>query len=161
TARVLQEAGLRVAFVPSRAVAEGLLDEFPDRVEGRRILIPRAREAREVLPEQWRAAGATVDVVPVYETVPDGEGIALLQQQLERGELDAITFTAASTVKHLLGSVGADALNSVAVICIGPITEQAAQAGGVRVDAVAEEYTIPGLLRRLEQFFAAKQFEGR
>jgi len=154
TARAAEEAGLRVDFVPTRFVAEAVLEEFPEAVAGRRVLIPRALEARELLPERWRAAGAEVDVLPVYRTVRDKEGIEALRDRLARGEVDALTFTASSTVRHFAELLPGTNLERVTVACIGPITEQTAREAGLPVHVVAREHTAAGLVAALEAHFA-------
>lgn len=154
TARAAEHAGLRVDFTPSQFVAEQVAAEFPESLPGKRILIPRAREAREVLPDLWRAAGAEVDILPVYESVPDGEGAAELRARFAAGEVDAVTFTASSTVKNFKSLLPDVSLDPVKVACIGPITAETARAQGYPVHAVADIYTIPGLVTALERLFA-------
>lgn len=154
TARAAATAGLHVDFVPSRYVAEQVAAEFPEPIAGKRVLIPRAQEAREVLPEVWRKQGATVDVLPVYRSVPDRSGVDALRERLDRGEVDAVTFTASSTVQNFRRLLPEASLEDVKVACIGPITAQTAQELGYRVDAVAETFTIPGLIEALEQLFS-------
>ncbi|HTE19560.1 MAG TPA: uroporphyrinogen-III C-methyltransferase, partial [Armatimonadota bacterium] len=154
TARALDSAGLRVDFVPSRFVAEQVAAEFPEPVAGKRFLIPRAREARETLPELWRGQGATVDVVPVYESVPDTEGAAETRERLAAGAVDAITFTASSTVRNFMASFSVNDLVGVKIACIGPITATTAREHGLRPDVVAETYTIAGLMEALERLFS-------
>jgi uroporphyrinogen III methyltransferase / synthase len=154
TARSAECAGLRVDFVPSRYVAEQVAAEFPEPLGGKRVLIPRAKEAREVLPELWRERGATVDVLPVYESVPDVEGAARLRERLAAGEVDAVTFTASSTVRSFLPLLVETGLRESKVVCIGPITAETAREAGFPVDAVADEYTSEGVLEALERVFA-------
>jgi uroporphyrinogen III methyltransferase / synthase len=154
TARTAEAAGLRVDFVPTAFVAEQLASEFPEPVAGKRVLIPRAREAREVLPDLWREQGADVDVVPVYESVPDETAAAALSQRLSAGEIDAVTFTASSTVRSFLALVPAECLAGVRIACIGPITAKTAQNIGLQVDAIADTYTIKGLVEALENLYS-------
>lgn len=154
TARAAESIGLRVDFIPSRFVAEQVAAEFPEPVAGKRIFIPRAREAREHLPELWRSQGATVDVLPVYETVSDDRGAAALRERLLRGTVDTLTFTASSTVRSFRKLFPAVNLEGVSVACIGPITAETARAEGLQVDAVADEYTIPGLVSALERLYS-------
>jgi uroporphyrinogen III methyltransferase/synthase len=153
TARAAEGAGLFVDFLPSRYVAEAVADEFPEAVAGRRILIPRARAARELLPEQWRAAGAEVDVVPVYESVPDTTGVSALRGQIEAKAVDAVTFTASSTVRNWQTLLPDVSMEGIKIVCIGPITAATARELGYRVDAVAERYDVAGLVAALEQLF--------
>lgn len=155
TARAAEQIGLRVEFVPSRYVAEEVAAQFPEPVGGKRVLIPRAREAREVLPDLWRRQGAVVDVLPVYETLPDETGTAEVRGRLAAGEIDVVTFTASSTVRSFLAQVPAESLGSARVACIGPVTAETARAGGLHVDIVADTYTVPGLVEALEKLYAA------
>jgi uroporphyrinogen III methyltransferase/synthase len=116
-------------------------------------LIPRARGAREILPEKLAEAGVEVDVVPAYETVLDETGSNEMKDMLASGDIDVITFTSSSTVKNFVSLLdGADftALPAnVTIACIGPITADTARGLGLRVDLVAGEYTIPGLVSAL------------
>ena len=157
TARAAESTGLRVDFIPTEYVAEQVIEQFPEPVTGRRIVIVRAREARELLPDLWRRQGADVAVIPVYETVPDEAGIAALRDRLTTGEIDAITFTASSTVLNSLSLLPGISLEQVRVACIGPITAETARQAGLRVDIVAETYTAVGLVAALEQYYAAAE----
>ncbi|HLJ53404.1 MAG TPA: uroporphyrinogen-III C-methyltransferase [Chthonomonadaceae bacterium] len=162
TAAALRERlGLRADFVPDEAVAEALLAAWPDReMAGRRVLIPRARDAREILPEQLAARGAIVDVVPLYEThVESGEASAL-RAMLEAGEIDVVTFTSSSTVRNFVATLeaaGCDASFRLPAGCIaaaiGPVTAETARAAGIEPAIVALEHTIPGLVAALERHF--------
>ena len=160
TAQRVREAGLRVDVVPREFRAEALIEELAaDELRGKKILIPRARVAREVLPDRLREAGAEVVVPPAYESVPSSEGKEELARRLEAGEVDCVTFTASSTVENFAGAFGkieaARLLAGTRVACIGPITADTARGYGIRVDAEAREYTIPGLVEAVTDLFAA------
>ena len=154
TAAALKERGVRPDLVPSEYVAEAvaaaLIAAGP--LEGRRLLLPRAAGARQVLPAELRAAGATVDEVVAYETVGDAEGIAALQTALLAGGVDMVTFTAASTVRHFVKVAGPH-MGQAGVAVIGPITAEAAREVGVQVDVEAREYTEEGLLQVICEYF--------
>ncbi|UCC72434.1 MAG: uroporphyrinogen-III synthase [Gemmatimonadota bacterium] len=154
TAAELERRGVSPEVVPEEYVAEAVADVLTglEEIAGRRVLLPRAAGARQVLPQRLRAAGAEVDEVIAYESRADLEGIAALQAGLGRGEIDMITFTAASTVRHFVDAAGAD-LGRARVAVIGPVTADAARAAGVRVDAVAQQYTVEGLLRAIVEFY--------
>lgn len=145
TAGALAVRGIRVDFVPAvyvnEAVAEGLLERT---AAGDRVLLFRAQEAREALPDALRAAGRTVDVVAGYRTrFVDDPG---LRAKVERA--DVVTFTSSSAVQGLVYNLS-DApqlLQRKWVATIGPITAKTALALGIRVDAIPDEYTIEGLL---------------
>jgi uroporphyrinogen III methyltransferase / synthase len=153
TARAVEGAGLRVDFVPSRFVAEQVVEEFPDPVAGLRVLIPRAAEARSLLPDLWREQGARVDVLALYETVADEEGLEELRRRLETSTIDAILFTASSTVRHCVERLGAERLRAVPIACIGPITAGTAHDLGLRADVVAEQFTAAGLVAAVSRHF--------
>jgi uroporphyrinogen-III synthase len=165
TGKALGRLGLRADIVAPEHVGESLADAIiADRADAgpsatRRVLLPRARVARDVAPERLRAAGFTVDVVPAYETrSPAAADFAEVASALSEGQIDAVTFTSTSTVTHLLAALGADAasrLERTVVASIGPITSAACQAAGVRVDVTAGVYTIPGLTGSLERHFVA------
>ena len=148
TAEALQCLGVRVDFVPREFVAEAVVREFPDDPRAKRILIPRAKEAREVIPEKLRELGADVDVVTSYKTEAEESDVARVRELLDSGEIDIITFTSSSTVKMFADRIP-KVPEGVIIACIGPITAQTAEELGLKVDVVAEEYTIEGLVKAL------------
>lgn len=117
-------------------------------MEGVRVLIPRAAEARSILPDGLRRAGAEVDVVTAYRTVPTSPDVARLRRALEKGEVDWVTFTASSTVRHFVRLVGRE-IGRARVAVIGPITGETSRRLGLAVSVTATEYTIPGLVEAL------------
>jgi uroporphyrinogen III methyltransferase/synthase len=158
TALALKQFHLRVDLVPDEAVAEGLVEAFSKiKMDGLRVLIPRAREAREILPDELRQMGARVDVVETYRTIqPEAEATPLMEKFMA-GRIDVITFTSASTVKNLIEMVGKDNIftfvNKVVIASIGPITRQALQRAGLPVHVTAEEPSILGLVDALVKYF--------
>jgi uroporphyrinogen III methyltransferase/synthase len=158
TALKVEEAGLRVDVTPEEYKAEALIGALTgDSLKGKKVLIPRAKVAREILPEQLREAGAEVAVPPAYESVPSSEGKERLKELLENGDIDCVTFTASSTVENFALAFGEEAarlLSETRVACIGPITAETTRAHGFRVDAEADEYTIPGLVEAVVDLFA-------
>ena len=150
TAESIACLGVRVDFTPSKFVAESVVEEFPESPAGKRILIPGAKDAREVLPEKLREKGAQVDVVTSYQTVIEESCAPPIKEMLEKGEIDIITFTSSSTVKNFVRLVGRESVpEGVTIACIGPITAQTAEEHGLKPDIVAEDYTIEGLVRGL------------
>ena len=147
TGRRLGEMGIVPDLVPDEYVAERVLAtlEAVTELDGARILLPRAAEAREVLPEGLRRRGARVDVVPAYRTVPDGANAGELRDRLAAGGIDLITFTASSTVRNFVELVGSE-IGEARVAAIGPITARTAREAGLPVHLVADDYTIPGLI---------------
>ncbi len=157
TAAALQERGIRADLVPGEFTAEGLLDAIGhERVRGERILLARAAEAREVLPEELRRRGAVVDVVAAYRTVRNTANADELRGMLRDGKIQAVTFTSSSTVRYFLELVGDDAtelLRGVVVASIGPITAETAARQGIPSHVVPDSYTIPALVDALVRHF--------
>jgi uroporphyrinogen III methyltransferase/synthase len=155
TAATLTALGLTVDYAPSEFVGESVLEGWPDDPSGRRILIPRAEQARELLPDELRARGAEVTVLPVYRTLPDAEGAADLAARFGRGEVDFVTFTSSSTVRNFHAALGDAAMENVLVACIGPVTAQTARELGYPVALVAEIHSVPGLVDALAEAVGA------
>ncbi|HEX3469321.1 MAG TPA: uroporphyrinogen-III synthase, partial [Candidatus Elarobacter sp.] len=150
TAEALTRRGIRVDLIPPEFVNEAVAAELLSRTSaGDRVLVFRAQEAREVLPEILRQNGRTVDVVAGYRTrfVDDPE----LRAKAERA--DVVTFTSPSTVAGFAHNVaGAPAvLAAKTVAAIGPVTAAAAREAWIRVDVVAAEFTVDGLLHALAE----------
>jgi len=160
TAAACIDRGIRPDYVPEEYRAEGVLEGFLERGvgTGTKVLVPRALEAREVLPDTLRERGADVDVVPVYRTVlAAGEGPVL--ERLAEGTVDAVTFTSSSTVKNFVelakGIDVAAAMADVLVASIGPITSDTVRESGLSVGVEAAEYTIPGLVDAVCESYCA------
>ncbi|MFM8303527.1 MAG: uroporphyrinogen-III C-methyltransferase [Actinomycetota bacterium] len=154
TAAALATRGIRVDLLPERFVAESLLDAFPDPAQpGERVLLARAAQARDVLPEGLGARGYTVDVLPVYRTVtaaPDPDALA----RVRGGRVDAVTFTSSSTVRNFVDLVGPLTEPAPIVVSIGPVTSATARELGLSVTTEATEHTIDGLVDALVAQFA-------
>jgi len=155
TAEEIERLGIRVDFVPSRFIAEAVVEEFPQDPSGKRILLPRAAEAREVIPEKLAERGAVVDVVTAYRTESDGSDRSdrsdRIREMLNSGEIDIITFTSSSTVKNFVKLVGGSVPEGVKIACIGPITAETAESLGLKPDIVSDEHTVEGLVAALRK----------
>lgn len=162
TAEALEAVMLRPDLVPaSEFRAESILEAFAEiDLRGKRILIPRAMEAREILPETLREWGAEVDVVAAYQTVLPGKDAPGVASFFQGGEIDCLTFTSSSTVTNFFKLAGGDQilprLDRTAIACIGPITAQAAEKFGLRTSIMPAEYTIRGLVECIVSHFAKK-----
>ncbi|MGN6586425.1 MAG: uroporphyrinogen-III C-methyltransferase [Solirubrobacterales bacterium] len=147
TTRALAERGIAADVVPERFVAEALVEALADvEVEDKRVLVARAAEARDVLPDTLRERGAEVDVVALYETVreePDEAEIEAAQSA------DYVTFTSSSTVTNLVEALGDRFPRNARIVSIGPITSETARAAGLQIDVEAERHDIDGLLTAL------------
>jgi uroporphyrinogen III methyltransferase/synthase len=124
----------------------------------RRVLILRALVARDALPAALRTSGVEVDIVAAYETKPaPAETVQALARDLEARAIDAVTFTSGSTVRELVQALAPRAqelLEGTIVAAIGPVTADVARGEGLRVDLVANPYTVAGLIDALEHHFA-------
>lgn len=151
TAAALTERGIHVDFMPARFVAESILDTI-GHVAGKRILLPRADIARETLADGLRERGALVDEIAAYRTVP-AQLPPDLRDRVLGEEIDIATFTSSSTVRNFMQTLSGldptEVLKGTRIACIGPITAQTAQELGLRVDIVATEHTIEGLVKAI------------
>ena len=161
TAEAVAARGIRTDLIPEEYRAEAVVEAFrKEGIQGRRILLPRAWEAREVLPQELEKLGALVDVVEAYRTVkPEGDK-ADIRGMLERGDIHMVTFTSSSTVNNFLDMFQDEPvvewMDKVAVACIGPVTAKRAEEKGLKVTLVAQEYTIPSLTQGIVEYFAFK-----
>jgi uroporphyrinogen-III synthase len=160
TRKAIEEQGLRVHLVPKQYVAECVVARMRGRVAGKRVLLVRARVARDVIPKELRAAGAKVDVREAYATVaPRASRKRLLQALKSRtGRPDVITFTSSSTARNFLDLIGSKVaysglLDGVALASIGPITTASLRELNLPVAIQAREYTIPGLVDAIVKYF--------
>ena len=149
TASALRSRNAAPEFVPSEFTAEQIALGL-DQVAGQRILLLRAQMARPVLAEILRARKAHVTEVAVYRTLintPEPAALAALMKGF-----DALTFTSASTVRGF-AAIGGQPGGHAVTACIGPVTADAARKCGFRVDVIAREYTIGGLIESLADYY--------
>ena len=149
TAKAVEAMGIKPDLVPSSYVAEGVAEAMLALgMEGKRVLLPRAKEAREVLPETLRAAGAEVDVIAAYENIPSDENRQQVMEALEAGELDCVTFGSSSTVRNFLAAIPAEVIKAhpeVKLAAIGPVTAETMRELGFEPDIQPEKFSIPAL----------------
>ncbi len=163
TAEHLGENGLVADLVPADFRAEGLLEAFRAAGvgPGLRFLLPRAQKAREILPDALRADGASVDVVSVYRTVPAVPDASIVES-LRAGDVDVVTFTSPSTVRHFVAwvaSAGLDpdeVLSRVTAASIGPVTTAALRDRGYQVPVEAVPSTMSGLVASIVAHVASE-----
>ena len=158
TADRLFNFGLKSDIVPENFRAESVVEAFRNKeLDGKKVLLPRAAEARPVLPVELRKMGAEVDEVTAYLTEKVAENTDLLIQQLEDKAIDLITFTSSSTVKNFKELLPADRfdqlIGGVRIASIGPITTDTASELGFKVDTTADPYTIPGLCEAILKYY--------
>lgn len=170
TKKAIEDRGVKVDVVPKEYVAESVVQSLRRRARGKRVLLVRAKIARDVIPRELRKAGAHVDVAEAYETVVPKSScnrlLAALQNTKRRP--DVITFTSSSTVRNFMallqrsralgekssyargrGRPRHTTLDKIRFASIGPITSSTLREIGLRVNIEAREYTIPGLIEAI------------
>lgn len=161
TADALRERGIMPDFIPDRYVAEGVVEGLLAReagnLTGMRMLLPRAAKAREVLPEELGRAGALLDVISAYETVPAASRKDEVLDRLNEGTLDCVTFGSSSTVENFLELIPAATLkehSATRLAAIGPVTAETLRKNGLEPHIQPEEYTIPALVEAVKTHFS-------
>ena len=163
TRKAIEKHGLAVAVTPQEYVAESVVRALRRRVNGKRVLLVRAKVARDVIPRELRKVAAAVDVIEAYETVVPRASATKLRSLLadEKHRPHAITFTSSSTVKNFVGLLGLRAARAalkksglkrgVHSASIGPVTSATLGEFGLPVDIQAAEYTVPGLVAAIRK----------
>ncbi|HKF05713.1 MAG TPA: uroporphyrinogen-III synthase [Candidatus Sulfotelmatobacter sp.] len=155
TKKAIEKRGLKVDVVPKEYVAESVVRSLKGKVKGKRVLLVRAKVARDVIPRELRKAGAHVDVVEAYETVAPQSSRRRLQAALKNPKKrpHVVTFTSSSTVKNFVELLNIpdkrklrSLLEGVRMSSIGPVTSTTLRESGLPVDIAATEFTIPGLV---------------
>jgi len=156
TRKAIEQHGLRVDVMPKQYVAESVVRSLQARVSGQRVLLMRAKVARDVIPSELRKAGAEVDLVEAYETVLPKSSQQKLAKILKEGSCipGVITFTSSSTARNfvlLCDSIPRQRsrsrlLENIKFASIGPVTSATLRDLGFRADIEARDYTIPGLI---------------
>jgi uroporphyrinogen-III synthase len=161
TKKAIEKRGLRVHVVPEEYVAESVVKSLRKQVKGKRVLLARAKVARDVIPRELRKLGAQVDVVEAYETVVPKTSRTRLRAALRspKRRPDVITFTSSSTVRNFLNLLGTPrgrgrprhtrSLAGIQFASIGPVTSSTLRELGLPVEIEAREYTIPGLIQAI------------
>lgn len=158
TASQLREHGLEPDLVPSEFRAEAILKSMREEdLGGKRILLPRAAQARDLLPKALRQRRAKVVVAQAYRTIRPEADFKGIRERIGQGEIDVLTFTSSSTVSHFMEGMSKreiDSLKRKAVIaCIGPITAEAAREYGLEVAIQPKDYTISSLVKAICSYF--------
>jgi uroporphyrinogen III methyltransferase/synthase len=159
TREALAALHLKVDIMPEQYVAESLVSALEQYdLRGKRVLLPRAAVARDLVPVELRSRGARVDVVEAYRTVvPDDAPDRAREAFSERKRPAWVTFTSSSTVKNFLAVAGKEALRGVRIATIGPVTSATARAHGLEVAVEATPFTTEGLVAAIASFLSARQ----
>ncbi len=170
TAARLSRYGIKVDLTPAEYRAEAIVEALKERGEiaGKHFLLPRADIARELLADELRRAGAEVTEVTAYRTLQESgsrESDPDIYRMLLERQVDAVTFTSASTVRNFARMLGeepaADLLKSTVVASIGPVTAEAAEQLGIPTTVMPQTYTIPALVEALVEHFRGQRTEVR
>ncbi|MCC7103512.1 MAG: uroporphyrinogen-III C-methyltransferase [Chloroflexi bacterium] len=160
TERRVRLRGIRADFIPATYTSEEIVKQLGPRLErGSRVLLLRADLAPSHLATGLTARGADVQSVVAYRTLPDDGARTELPRVLRERRVHAVTFTSASTVRGLLAALDGEVelLGGALIAAIGPVTARAVEEAGLRVDAVARDYTIDGLIRALVERLVAER----
>lgn len=162
TKKAIEQRGEKVEVVPQEYIAESVVRSLKNKVKRKRVLLVRAKIARDVIPRELRKAGAHVDVVEAYETVVPKSSRGLLRRALANPKKrpHVITFTSSSTVRNFVALVRSpkgsvlNILDGIRLASIGPVTSSTLRELGLRVDIQAQEFTIPGLVKAISHSLA-------
>jgi len=150
TRKAIEQRGVKVDVVPKEYVAESVVRSLRRRVKGKRVLLVRARVARDVIPRDLRKAGAHVEVVEAYETVVPQASRRRLRSALANPQRrpQVVTFTSSSTVRNFVSLLGSRkvSLEGIRLASIGPVTSSTLRELDLRADISAKKFTIPGLV---------------
>jgi uroporphyrinogen-III synthase len=151
TQKAIELGGIKVDVVPKEYIAESVVRNLRRRIHGKRVLLVRAKVARDVIPRELRLAGADVDVVEAYQTVVPASSRTRLRIVLKnaRRRPHVVTFTSSSTVRNFAQLIGGGKLDGIRFASIGPVTSSTLRELGLGVDIEAAEFTIPGLVRAI------------
>lgn len=160
TAHAIRAAGLRVDLQPLPAIAESVVRDLAPNAQGKHILLARAEQARDLIPNALRSAGAVVDVVATYRTVLAEDSAPLLRSAFNK-PVDAVAFTSSSTVHNFFTLLGPEAallaLSGTACCSIGPVTSATLRSHGVRTLVESEQHDVPGLAATIAAHFARSE----
>jgi uroporphyrinogen-III synthase len=164
TKKAMEQRGIKVDIMPKEYVAESVVRSLRGKVKGKRVLLVRAKVARDVIPRELRTAGAHIDVVEAYETVVPESSRRRLRAALENPQKrpNVVTFTSSSTVRNFLELLGtrhrSKVLHGVQTASIGPVTSATLRELGLPVDIAAREFTIPGLVAAIVDVVTSHQY---
>jgi len=156
TASAIEERGIHPDYVPEIYTSQGFLAELKKKdIGGCRVLLPRADIADNEISDGLAKLGAEIHQVTAYRTTTAARSASQAKQTLLRGEVDVITFTSASTVNSLLAILGQkwEVIKRAKLACIGPKTAAVLTEKGIKADIVAQEHTMPGLVKAIEHYF--------
>jgi uroporphyrinogen III methyltransferase / synthase len=158
TRQAIENLHLKVDLMPKEYVAESVVEAFrSERLQGKRVLLPRAAVARDVIPTEIEKLGAQIDVVEAYRNVIPKDAAARAREIFNAARKpDWITFTSSSTVTNCVAIAGREALEGIRIASIGPVTSATVRESGLEVDVEAKQFTVDGLLQAILEACAAR-----
>jgi len=161
TKKAIEQRGAKVDVVPKEYIAESVVRSLKAKVKGKRVLLVRAKVARDVIPQELRKAGAHVDVIEAYQTIVPRWSRARLRSVMKSAgkRPHVVTFTSSSTAKNFAELLGGNraGLDGMLTSSIGPVTSATLRELGFNVDIAAKEFTIPGLVAAIVDAFATRK----
>jgi uroporphyrinogen III methyltransferase/synthase len=159
TAAEINKHGIKVDLVPKKFNAEGLVDSFmkennTDKLDGLKILLPRAQDARAVFPDKVKELGGKIDVFTAYKAVKPTTHGKRMKRFLKEGKITIATFTSAATFNNYMEIMGEDAiglLKDVTIAVIGPVTAKAVEKAGLKVGIMPEEATVDAMVNAIKE----------
>ena len=162
TAEAINKHGIKVDLIPKQFNAEGLVEAFTkengsERLDGLKILLPRAQDARALFPEKIKKLGGEIDVFTAYKAVKPAIHGKRMKRFLKEGKITIATFTSAATFNNFMEIMGEDAiglLKDVTIAVIGPVTAKAVEKEGLKVDIMPEEATVEAMVNAIKEKIA-------
>lgn len=168
TADSLRNHGIKPDFIPDEYIAEslaaGLAARECNNLKGKKILLPRAKNARAILVEELKKLGAIVEEIPIYEAVQPTEGLQRLKSIFEEKNIDCVTFGSSSTVANFFKLVDMKFLKTfprLTYAAIGPVTAATLESKGIKADIQPLQYTIPALIKAIVEFYSNTSVSNR
>ncbi len=161
TSRAIEDMGINVDLVPKDFRAEGLIEQFSkQKIKDTYILLPRAKVARDILPQALKEMGAKVKVVTAYiSKKPEKRKIQIIQKLLNGNKIDLLTFTSSSTARNFFELVPNFKLDNknLAIACIGPITAKTVREFGFKPRIIPKQYTVEALADEIIDYFSLQE----
>ncbi len=157
TAKGLEDRGIIADFVPTAYMAEGIVEGLQEHgIKGKKVLIIRAKEARELLPVELEKNGAEVKILTIYETIASQNNKAELEALLSEDKIDCVSFGSSSTVKNFFAQIPVESVKNLQRLkfaSIGDITSNTLSEFGFKADIQPTNFTIPELVQSIKQFY--------
>ncbi len=162
TAKAVRDENIGVDLTPEEFIAEAVIEALSrEGIKGKKFLLPRAADAREVIPREIKKQGGKIDVAEAYKTIAPRKRAKEIKEEFLAGRIDVVTFTSSSTVKNFVSIIGKrnlkEILKGTRVACIGPVTADTAKGFGMDVDIMPANYTIGGLTREMELYYSTDE----